>query len=262
MPFSQSTILSVAPPVYVGFQVSLTWTTSSPAGTWFQVYLDRELHWWGQTTTARIAVPSIGPVRVDIGTVLAGEEQTDFSSSLPVTSNRRAELTWQGGRFEGLDLAGFKVFGSATAGAAGTGGFGGGTFGSVDLTHVLADITAYPSGILTDGFGFGGFGDGTFGSAPSVYTWISDQLTRGDWTFAVIPYDVAGNLGTPALTGVTIICPPLPPALFADNTRLHYRYPASSGGAAFGSGLYGDGGFGGGAGGANAVTLYWLASPG
>jgi hypothetical protein len=259
--FSQSTITSVNPPVFLGFQVSLSWQTSSPAGTWFQVYLDRQLSWWGQTTAARIALPSIGPVRVDIGTVLAGEEQTDFSGSLPVGYSRRAELSWKGGRFEGADLAGFRVFGSDAAGGMGTGGFGGGTFGEVDLHNQLADITAYPSGIITDGFGFGGFGDGGFGSAPSTYTFVSEQLTRGNWTFAVIPYDAAGNLGTAALTGVTIVCPPLPPALLADNSRLQYQYPASLS-SGWGGGPFGGGGFSGGAGAGNAVTLFWNASPG
>ena len=114
MGFSQATITGVNPPVYSGFQVYLTWTTTSPAGTWFQVYINRALAWWGQTTNARLAIPTIGPVRVDIGTVLAGEEQTDFSADLPAAPARRAELAWLGGTFEGADIAGFQVWQSAT----------------------------------------------------------------------------------------------------------------------------------------------------
>jgi hypothetical protein len=260
MGFSQTAITSVAPPVYLGFQVSLSWTCSSPAtgygaggygeggygsdsvggGIWFQVYIDRQLTWWGQTTSARIAMPTVGPVRIDIGTVLPGEEQTDFSADLPAVSARRAELSWLGGTFEGADIAGFRVFGSDAAGGFGIGPFGHGPFGEIDLGVVLADITAYPGGITTDGFGFGGFGAGGFGAAASTYTWTSEPLTRGGWSYAVVPYDSAGNLGTAAVTGVTIVCPPLPPALYSDNTRLRYTYDA----------------------GTHEATLNWLASPG
>ena len=185
-------------------------------------------------------MPTAGPVRVDIGTVLPGEEQTDFSGSLPSAPARRAELSWLGGTFEGADIAGFRVFGSDAARGYGVGGFGTGFFGDVDLGVVLADITAYPSGIYTDGFGFGGFGLGGFGESASTYTWTSEPLTSGAWSYAVIPYDSAGNLGTAAVTGVTIVCPPLPPALNPDNLRLHYTYDAGD----------------------QEVTLAWLASPG
>src|SRR4029077_19252164 len=137
-------------------------------------------------------------VRVDLGTVAAGEEQTDFSSSLPGVAHRRARLTWRGGSFEAPALAGFRVFGFLPTHTFGSGTFGGGPFGGdVDLTHVLADIVAYPSGISTDGFGFGGFGYGGFGQSSSSYEWISEPLTRGLWSFAVFPYDSAGNLGDP-----------------------------------------------------------------
>jgi hypothetical protein len=240
MPFSQATITSVNPPVYAGFQVFLSWTSTSPAGTWFQIYLNESLSWWAQTTHATMILGTTGPIRVDIGTVDSGEAQTDFSSSLPSAPARRAELSWLGGTFEDPDIAGFRVYGSDTAGGYGFGGFGHGRFGEVDVTVVLADITAYPSAILTDGFGFGGFGYGGFGQAAGTYTWVSDPLAIGNWSYAVVPYDSAGNAGTIAQVGVTINCPPLEPALFSDNTRLHYTYSAST----------------------HEVTLNWLASPG
>lgn len=258
MPFSQVTITSVNPPVYVGFQVSLSWTCSSPpppgfgdggfgggafgvgTGVWFQVYIDRQLAWWGQTTNARIAVPDDGPIRVDIGTVLPGEEQTDFSADLPSSPATHAELSWLGGTFEGADIAGFRVFGSDVAG------------GSIDYSNVLADITAYPGGIVTDGFGNGGFGNGAFGSSAGTYTWESAPLTSGVWSYGVKPYDSAGNLGTVATTSITITAPPLEPALFGDDTRLHYVYDDGFGGGGFGTGDFG---------GIYTVTLNWLASP-
>ena len=75
MGFSQATITGVNPPVYSGFQIYLAWTTTSPAGTWFQIYINRALAWWGQTTNARLAIPTVGPDRVDIGTVDPGKSR-------------------------------------------------------------------------------------------------------------------------------------------------------------------------------------------
>ena len=137
-------------------------------------------------------------------------------------------LSWLGGTFEAPDIAGFQVYGSDTAG------------GSIDYTAVLADITAYPSGIYTDGFGLGGFGYGGFGEAASTYTWTSGSLTSGTWSFGVLPYDSAGNLGTAATTSILIEVPPLAPAVFSDGTRLKYTYNPSN----------------------FEATLYWNASPG
>ena len=194
MGFSQNTITSVNSPVYSGFQVYLSWTCSSPSSgygvggfglggygigggaVWFQVYIQEQLAWWGQTTSARIAMPTAGPVRIDIGTVLPGEEQTDFSADLPSAPARRAELSWLGGTFEGTDIAGFRVFGSDDGTGFGGGGYGSGPFGGIDFSITLADITAYPGGLPIDGFGFGGFGYGGFGEAASTYTWTSEPL--------------------------------------------------------------------------------------
>jgi hypothetical protein len=228
MPFSQSTITAVNPPQYWGAQVYLSWTSSSPVGTWFQIYLDQALSWFGQSTSARLSVPPTGVTRVDIGTVDRGEEQTDFSSSLPVAPSRRAKLTWIGGTFEDPDIAGFQVFGSDSAS------------GPIDYSTVLADITAYPLGIYTDGFGLGRFGYGGFGKSASTYTWISDSLTAGTWFYAVTPYDSAGNLGTTATVSIDIVAPPQSPAVFTDGLRLHYTFNASL----------------------EEATLVWNASPG
>jgi hypothetical protein len=237
--FSQATITGVNPPVYSGFQIFLSWTTTSPAGTWFQIYINQALAWWGQTTNARLAIPTIGPDRVDIGTVDPGEEQTDFSADLPAAPARRAELNWLGGTFEGTDIAGFQVWQSADPVGFGDGEFGDGVF-DMALVALKATITAYPSGIYTDGFGYGGFGFGGFGEAAGTYTWISEPLLNGTWWYAVVPFDSAGNLGAAAATSVTILGPPQPPALFADNTRLHYTYNSIT----------------------DEVTLFWNASPG
>ena len=194
MAFSQTTITSVNPPVYTGFQVYLSWTCSSPSsgfgvGGYAAVasgsaaarsgsrFTSTALAWWGQTTTATLILGSTGPIRVDIGTVLPGEEQTDFSADLPASPARRANLSWLGGTFESIDIAGFRVYGSDSAG------------GSVDMTTVLADITAYPSGIMTDGFGLRRIRVRRLRRGRRHYTWTSEPLTDGTWSYAIVPYD-------------------------------------------------------------------------
>ncbi len=250
MGFSQATITGINQPTYMGGLMFVSWTTSSPSGTWFQVYLDQELSWFGQSTATRLPIPTASPVRIDIGTVNPGEEQTDFSSSLPAAANKFAELNWIGGSFEAPDLAGFFVYGSSgptTFSDAGFGdyGFGDGQFGLggpavINFTTPLADITAYPGGFTMDGFGMGGFGLGGIGQASSAYQWISGPLTSGVWMFCVVPFDNAQNLGVPQFASCVICVPPLPPGLFPDGTRLHYVWNPSL----------------------HEVTLNWLASPG
>ena len=104
----------------------------------------------------------------------------------------------------------------------------------------LADITAYPGGIDTSGFGLGGFGSGSLGQAAGTYSWTSDPLDAGTWSFAVRPYDAAGNLGTAQVTTVMIVAPPREPATFASDgiTRLKYSL------VAYGQSGFGQGGFG------------------
>jgi len=210
--FSQSTITSVNPPVPSGGQYWISWRSSSPVGTWFQVYLDQQLVWAGQQTAIWLPVPTVGAVRVDIGTVNAGEEQTSFSRSLPAGPSREVTLSWLGGTYEGADLAGFHVYGEVSPGAG------------IIYTAPLATVTAYPAGIYTDGFGFGGFGFGGFGEANSSYSWTSQSLTRGTWNWAVKPFDLAGNEGSAVTAAVTVAVPPLAPAAYSDRARLQYTY--------------------------------------
>lgn len=110
MSFSQATIEQVRPPrIWLG-QVYLSWSASSPAGTWFQIYINQQLAWSGQRCWAWVPLPS-GPVRIDIGSVETGEEQTGFTQSLPSAPSRRAKLSWQSGTYKGIDLTGFRVYG-------------------------------------------------------------------------------------------------------------------------------------------------------
>ena len=238
MAFSQTTILSVLPPQYRGNQVYLSWSSSSPSGTWYQVYVNQRLAWSGTRCSAWIAIPT-GPVRIDIGSVSPGEQDIDFADSLPQGPGRRVQLTWQSGTYKGSDLAGFRIYGPDSPG------------GAINYTQILAAITAYPTGITTSGFGLGGFGSGGFGEAASFYSWISAPLAAGTWTFAVVPYDVAGNEGAAQTTTTMVNGPPRAPATFeGTSTRLKYAM------IGFGQTGFGIGGFG-----LPAATLSWNPSP-
>lgn len=235
-----------------GLDLLISWAPSAPNGTWYQLYLDRQLAWWGKATSVSIPYPSArGPtVLIDVGTVAAGEQTTDFSAQLasaPVPPDK-AELSWLGGTWEATDIAGFHVYASASPGAVvgynaggyGNGGYGGGTATSVSATP-LATVPAYTAGQITDGWGFGGYGLGGYGEASGVYEWTSGHLTPGAWTFAVAAFDQVGNEDpAPPTTVVIILGPPLPPAPNAARLRLTYTYNATS----------------------HVATLNWLASPG
>lgn len=226
MPFSQATIESVAPPTFSNNLMTVSWTTTSPAGTWWQVYVNLKLVWFGTETTTTVAVPS-GPVSsCDIGAVAPGEQTTDFSSTIN-GQNLFAQLSWLGGSFESAELAGFYVYMSAAPG------------GAINYAKPVATIPAYPQGITTDGYGYGGYGAGGYGQSAGTYGWTSEALTTGTWYFAVVPFDSAGNLGSAQTCAVPIVAPPLEPAANANNVRLTYTFNPSL----------------------EEITLNWLASP-
>jgi hypothetical protein len=230
MPFDQSVITEVKPPLWDGSALQLEWTSTAPLGTVFQVYVSRTLVWHGTSRWVAIPMPS-SQVRIDIGTVGPGEETTDFSAQLPPSPSDRAQLSWLGGSYldptGNDDLAGFRIHGEKTPG------------GGIDYTEALAEIRAYPGGIRTDGYGLGGFGQGGFGRAASSYQWASPALKSGTWSFAVVSFDTAGNTGVPAVTSVAIAAPPRPPMPFPDGSRLKYTYNPAD----------------------RTVTLFWQASP-
>jgi hypothetical protein len=231
MPFDQSTITEVKPPIWDGSALHLEWTSTAPSGTVFQVYVGRSLAWHGTARWVAIPMPS-SRVRIDIGTVGPGEATTDFSGVLPAASNDRARLSWLGGSYldpTGNDnVAGFRVYGELLPG------------GGINWTLPLAEIRAYPGGIVTDGYGQGGYGQGGYGRAASSYEWTSPSLNSGLWSFAIVSFDAAGNPATPATTSVSIQAPPRPPAAFSDGTRLRSTYNPAT----------------------RSVTLTWQPSPG
>ena len=211
MPFSQADIIQVYPPQYQGAQVFISWDSSAtPGSVYYQIYIDLSLAWWGLDASTWLPIEP-GTHRIDIGYVDPGEEQTDFSAGLSPTPPRRAELSWIGGYWEGSDLAGFHVYGAASPG------------GAISYTTPLATITAYPGGIDTSGWGLGGWGLGGWGSAGGSYSWTSETLASGTWSFAVKPFDSAGNEGIAQFATVIISAPPSPPAVLSDGvTRLSY----------------------------------------
>ena len=154
MSFSQSTITSVNPPVQHGTQLLLSWTSSAPGGTLYQVYLNQQLVWSGVGLSCSIPLPT-AISRIDIGTVGSAESQADFAAELPPTPARQATLSWLGGTYQGADIAGFHIYGEYTPG------------GGIDDTTILATVPTYVAAIITDGFGYGGFGQGGFGHRPA-----------------------------------------------------------------------------------------------
>lgn len=231
MSFSQATIVEVYPPVWTGSALHLEWFSTAPSGTVFQVYTDRTLAWHGTNRWVTLPMPT-ARVRIDVGTVGPGEDTTDFSADLPPTPKNRAELSWLGGTYlvpDGSDdLSGFRVYGEVIPG------------GGIERTTPLTELAAYPGGILNDGFGLGGYGQGGFGRSASAYSWTSPPLGRGCWSFAIVPFDNAGNEGTASTTQVTIVAPPGSPAPGVDSARLAYSYDATT----------------------RQVTLTWNPSPG
>jgi hypothetical protein len=215
MSFSQSSITSVNPPVQNGTQLLLSWMSSAPDGTLYQVYLNQQLVWSGAGLSCSIPLPT-AISRIDIGTVDPADTQTNSQAELPPAAARQATLSWLGGTYLGVDIAGFHIYGEQTPG------------GGIDYTTILATVPAYIAGIITDGFGYGGFGQGGFGQSSGSYSWTSQALSGGTWNWGVKPFDTAGNEGSAQTTAVTIAAPPLPPAPFPNMTRLQYTFNSST----------------------------------
>jgi hypothetical protein len=237
MPFTQTSISDVrilrdGPEIYVA------WDSTAPWGAIFQVYADRRLAWFGKARSCQIPAPTNAGSRnvwIEVGSVDASEANADFSSALsgPGGAGDRALLSWSGGSYLDPtgrdDVAGYRIYGSSAPGSP------------VDMTRVVDTVPAYPGGAVLDGFGVGGFGLGGFGRAASWYEWHSEPLGSGAWSFAVVPFDFAGNAqGAPQTVTLTISSAPRPPAPDSWGRRLNYSYAGPA---------------------TRVATLSWLASP-
>jgi hypothetical protein len=228
MAFDDSTVSDVRA-VQAGSDLYLSWSSSSPAGTAFQVYAGNALRWGGKARRCVVPVPA-EDVAIHVGSVGADEDRADFSASLPVPAwgGGRVRLQWYGGRFLSETIAGFRAYRSSASG------------GAVDYTRPIVTIAAFPQGIYRDGAGVGPAGRGGAGRSAVPYEWTSGTNGAGNWTFAVKPYDSAGIEGTALTWTVAVSGPPAPPAANAAGERLTRAYSPSTG----------------------VVTLNWLASPG
>lgn len=216
MPFSQSSItgLRVVPN---GAQILVQWNTTAPVGTWFQVYIGGKLA--ARTTRTRAWLPAPtgqGKPSVQVGAVDAAEKDWDFSLALPgiVGAQTMVHLTWAGGRYLGPRIAGFGIFRGATPGAA------------PDYSAPVAFVPLYRNGIVLDGYGMGGYGAGGYGSAGSDYSWTSGPLGSGDWKFAILPIDDAGNWSSAGavVQTFTIASPPSSPPAFPTGEQIRISY--------------------------------------
>jgi hypothetical protein len=226
MPFDQSTIHDVTDGLRGG-DLAIAWDSSAPTGTWFHVYLDRVRVWSGTARSCVLPYPG-NAVRIDVGAVLATEAWLDLSSELPSAPDDRVTLTWTGGTFLDTAIAGFEVFQSDGPGLA------------VDYSAPVATIAAYSAGQITDGWSQGGWNDGGWGESAGYYSWTSDHLAGGVWSFGVKTLDQFGNLAHTLETTATVIAAPPPPARNASGRRLTYIYNATP----------------------HTVTLNWLAPNG
>lgn len=231
-----------------GSRVTLEWTSTAPAGTLYQIYLQGKLAWWGDELHATVGAP-VGLVDVQIGSVAAGELTTDFSQlgldSLSfdvggldaaalslVTITNRALLAWSG-----FGAAEYRIFEGGGAGFD----HGGFDLGSLDgSAGTLVGTVAALESTSSDGLDTAGFDVGGLDLLGGNFSWTSDPLMRGTWNFSVVPYDTGGAAGTPSLATVTITAPPRSPTPNTAGKRLTYTYNGTT----------------------HAVTLNWLDSPG
>lgn len=256
MPFDPTVITSTVA-VRDGVDLYLSWTSSAPSGTWYQVYLAGNLAAKTKALSATSPYPSdLGPnVRIAVGAVAQGEQFTDFSiqgggygrggygvggygncSCLAPVPYGRVKLEWLGGSYLSAAIAGFYVYGSPAPGQP------------VSYATPLATISAYAPGKSNDGYGLGGYGQGGYGRAASSYSWTSSSLSAGVWQFAVVSFDTAGNVDpNPPVRSYTITVAPRPPAANTQGQRLTYSFSRGPG-TGYGASGYGKGGYGAGGG--------------
>ena len=96
-------------------------------GRKYQVHLNQQLVWSGIGLSCTIPLPT-AISRIDIGTVGTDETQVDFASELAFAPARQATLSWLGGTYEGVEIAGFHIYGEQTPG------------GGIDYTKILATV--------------------------------------------------------------------------------------------------------------------------
>ena len=206
MSWSQSTMTSLNV-ARSGRDLIVSWTSSSAAGTTFQVYFDKSLMWYGTKRSVRFPWPGKA-ITIDVGTVSSTDTYTSFVSSLPTSPTNRVNLSWLGGTYLG-NIKEYHVFQGTTPG------------GSVNYSTPVAVIPA-SYGSAEDGWGNGGWNQGGYGVVASTLSWTTPPLVAGTWNFAVKPFDAAGNAATAVTGSASTTGPPKPPAANAAGIRLTY----------------------------------------
>ena len=198
----------------MGAELMIAWRSPAPPGTWFQVYLDRRLAWFGQGRSCFVPTPPPG-TRVDIGAVPAALAAQDLSGTLAPApgSGDQAVVTWAGGPYlePGVAIVAYEVYSSPGPGRP------------VDLTAAAGEVAPSSGPEVADGFGMGGFGAGGWGSTGARYSWTSPRLAAGTWQFAVAALDVLGRRGVVTTVTIVVLGPPGPPtdmrAAYSPTTR-------------------------------------------
>lgn len=234
MAFDQSNITDGPNVTRHGAKALISWSSSDPDGTPYQLYADGVLVWSGTARSVVLPYPSTRTL-YRVGAVDPSEAGTDLSATLPTITGSggaaRVKLTWIGGTYldaaGGGDLAGFHVYGESAPG------------GGIDYVTPLAKVMAYRNNIVSDGWGVGGWGEGAWGAAAGRYSWTSDPLGAGTWNWGIKAFDRAGNESAAETISLAVASPPRPPAADANGKRLSYSYNSTS----------------------HVATLNWAASP-
>jgi hypothetical protein len=190
----------------VGHDLRITWASSSPPGTTFQVYLDRRLAWSGKTRTAHLP-PISAPALIEVVAVDPGEDRVDHSGSFDPVPGRAITVEWSGGRFLSDSLLAFDIYLSPAPGQP--------------VSYAKPVSVAWAAhGVAPDGYGIGGYGQGGYGMAEVRYSWTSKPLAPGVWTVGIVARDATGIPGAAAESSVTLAGPPRAPAAVPGQPRL------------------------------------------
>lgn len=191
-----------------GADLVVSWASSAPAGTVYQVYCGDRLAWSGTATRCVIPAPA-ERTRIAIGAVDAAEEPADMTGDggYPSVVADRVRLEWSGGTYLAEDIASFAIYAGNIPG------------GAVSYTTPVGRVPV-ANGTAVDGFGVGGFGEGGFGRSAGAYRWTSRPIGTGAWNFGIKARRANGAEATAATGSATLAVPPRPVEPFSDGTRL------------------------------------------
>lgn len=216
MPFDDSDISDVRL-TRSGPSLVVSWHSTLPDSTIYQVYSGTVLAWSGRGTRTSIPLPT-EECEVHVGAVAAGESRSDFSPSLPPApgGGRTVKLEWDAGTYLDNTIFEFRIYKNIEPG------------GAVSYASPVAIVPFSVMGRTGDGYGRQRYGRAPYGRGVTRYRWTSGRLSGGDHTFAVKGADAAGNIGDVATVDATIEAPPEPPAR-VDGLRVSISYNEAAG---------------------------------